>query len=120
MQMITMIKVLKAVSLWVAKQLHRLLRLCTLKKLTKPRHMSTGTCAYVSLRAIPLSSTEDQQKGCGWLATRAKPSSHNLCWETIPNGRLPKFSLLLGTTDALGKTTKWVMQRGILRQFWGG
>jgi hypothetical protein len=32
-------------------------------------------------------------------------------------GHLPNFSELLGTADGLRKTTKWVMQRGILGQF---
>jgi hypothetical protein len=34
-------------------------------------------------------------------------------------GHLPDFSKLLGTADGLRKTTKWVMQRGILGQFRG-
>jgi hypothetical protein len=32
---------------------------------------------------------------------------------------LPDFSRLLGTADGLQKTTRWVMQRGILGQFRG-
>ncbi len=35
-------------------------------------------------------------------------------------GHLPDFSKLLGTAEGLQKTTKWVMQRGILGQFKGG
>jgi hypothetical protein len=31
----------------------------------------------------------------------------------------PDFSRLLGTADGLQKTTRWVMQRGILGQFRG-
>ncbi len=34
-------------------------------------------------------------------------------------GHLPDFSKLLGTAEGLRKTTKWVMQRGILGQFRG-
>jgi hypothetical protein len=34
-------------------------------------------------------------------------------------GHLPDFSKLLGTAEGLRKTTRWVMQRGILGQFWG-
>jgi hypothetical protein len=34
-------------------------------------------------------------------------------------GHLPNFSRLLGTDDGLRKTTRWVMQRGILGQFRG-
>jgi hypothetical protein len=34
-------------------------------------------------------------------------------------GHLPDFSKLLGTGEGLRKTTKWVMQRGILGQFGG-
>ncbi len=34
-------------------------------------------------------------------------------------GHLPNFSKLLGTAEGLRKTTKWVMQRGILGQFRG-
>ncbi len=34
-------------------------------------------------------------------------------------GHLPDFSKYLGTADGLQKTTKWVMQRGILGQFRG-
>jgi hypothetical protein len=33
------------------------------------------------------------------------------------HGHLPDFSKLLGTADGLQKTTKWVMQKGILGQF---
>jgi hypothetical protein len=32
---------------------------------------------------------------------------------------MPDFSKLLGTAEGLRKTTKWVMQRGILGQFRG-
>ncbi len=34
-------------------------------------------------------------------------------------GHLPNFSKLLGTAEGLQKTNKWVMQRGIVGQFWG-
>ncbi len=34
-------------------------------------------------------------------------------------GHLPDFSKLLGTAEGLQKTTKWVMQRGILGLFRG-
>jgi hypothetical protein len=34
-------------------------------------------------------------------------------------GHLPDFAKFLGTADGLRKTTKWVMQRGILGQFRG-
>ncbi len=35
------------------------------------------------------------------------------------HGHLPDFSKLLGTAEGLRKTTRWVMQRGILGQFRG-
>jgi hypothetical protein len=35
------------------------------------------------------------------------------------HGHLPDFSKLLGTADGQRKTTRWVMQRGILGQFRG-
>ncbi len=43
-------------------------------------------------------------------------AQHNLRNEL---GHLPDISMLLGTADGLQKTTRWVMQRGILGQFRG-
>jgi hypothetical protein len=37
----------------------------------------------------------------------------------LPSRHLQVFSWLLGTADGLRKTTRWVMQRGILGQFRG-
>ncbi len=34
-------------------------------------------------------------------------------------GHMPEFSRLLKTADRLQRSTKWVIQRGILEQFWG-
>jgi hypothetical protein len=45
---------------------------------------------------------------------RHKGARHKLRDE---QGHLPDFSKLLGTTEGLQKTTRWVMQRGILGQF---
>jgi hypothetical protein len=47
---------------------------------------------------------------CPWYAW----ARHELRDE---HGHLPNYSKLLGTADGLRKTTKWVMQRGILGQF---
>jgi hypothetical protein len=46
---------------------------------------------------------------------------HAGAWHELRDeqGHLPDFSKLLGTAEGLRKTTKWVMQRGILGQFRG-
>jgi hypothetical protein len=46
---------------------------------------------------------------------------HAEAWHELRDqmGHLPDFSKLLGTAERLRKTTKWVMQRGILGQFRG-
>jgi hypothetical protein len=50
------------------------------------------------------------------LCPRHSGARHELRDE---QGHLPNFSKLLGTAEGLRKTTKWVMQRGILGQFRG-
>jgi hypothetical protein len=46
---------------------------------------------------------------------------HAMAWHELKDEQehLPDFSEFLGTAEGLQRTTKWMMQRGTLGQFWG-